>query len=987
MPVVSFLVSSASTSNDACQIAPYYLVYSNPDVGVCDPCTSGGLNCWPCLRANIDSLYIDSGCTIPVQTGYYSNEFQTGTYATIYVVNGLLQPAGFMGCSVLPTVTPTSTLAITPTQTPTNTETPTVTPTNTSTPTNTPTNTNTPSVTPTNTPTPSVTPPIPTPTATPIPSYEINFKTIADSLQRMATLHKQINSYGLGDTDQMSYWTQMRLDEDNPTFESPFFPLLYIVPSRVLNGLRYKNWEFNMIMSDIVDRDLTNQVDVLSDTLQILQDVVSQYRLSVQAQFGCYNNKFYVDESVQFIPFLEKYSDLTNGWNAIMRINTMTPLDRCAAAYNIFTGTPIVHDSINFKTFHDDFRLLADHHKQLNSFGFGALEDLSYWTESRLKQDNPTYESPFFPLLYVVPSDATQIIEENGSSFTQFDFNVIVMDILDRDLINQVDVLSDTNQILDDIISQFRLSVRDSLGCFNQKYYLDDPVECQPFMEQYSDLCGGWSGLLRIKVMTPLDRCAAAFDTFLTPTATVTPSPTSTPIPSPSVTPTNTETPTNTPTQTATPTCPVTTQYLEVQLQDSSKFKLILWNQPDFTSPAVALCDYIISGCAYGSLGTIYCGTETINEGQHQHQFDLAPVLQPTEDVIAFDVLSYTASTCICPVNLILPVGPTPTPTVTQTQTPSETPTSTPSETPTQTPTNTSTSTPTQTSTQTQTQTPTNTSTNTPTPTSTPIPSQTQTPTVTPTNTITPSITPTNTPGVRPTFTNLWDWWISDTGVSTNAVQGITGWTGLNGNILTPQSVGTNLAQYISTDSLFNNQPSVFINTGLTTNAGYKVATSTAQTSKTILMAGYVVNTNQVTTNQSPIIGIGSGNTPRMTLFGKSSNQFDVYTLACGEIYTGSTWFSGYSFSRITYNRTSGGATFYYSSANTFNTVIAALSSSCPPASQNFTAGDLEIGIYNVGGYQRTPQMRIVEFLLVDGIPTTTELNNYTTYLNYKYNI
>jgi hypothetical protein len=527
------------------------------------------------------------------------------------------------------------------------------------------------------------------------PNY-INFKNIASDLQLLADRHKQINSYGLGDTDQLSYWTQLRDDQPNDTFESPIFPLMYVIPSKVINSLRYKEWEFNCVVMDIVDRDLANQVDVLSDVLQIQQDIASQFRLSIAPQYGCYDAYYDLSPTpITFVPFLEKYSDLCNGWNQILQIQTTTPLDRCDAAYNIFTGTPVNHDTINFKTFHDDFRNLADHHKQINSFGFGSLEDLSYWTESRLKEPNPTFESPFFPLLYVVPSDATQHIEQNGSSYTTYEFNCLVMDIIDRDLANQVDVLSDTNQILDDIISQFRLSVTDSLGCFNSKYYLDESIECIPFLEKYSDLCGGWNGVLRIMVMTPLDRCAAAFESFITPTPSITPTQTTTPTitPTTTLTSTPTETPTNTPTETPTntptltpsitptitptATCPITTQYLEVQLSESTRFKLILWNQPDFTSPATALCDYVISGCAYGSLGTIYCGTETIFEGQHQHQFNLAPVLLPGEIVVSFDVLSYSATTCICPVDLILPIQPTSTPTSTPTNTP--TPSITPS--------------------------------------------------------------------------------------------------------------------------------------------------------------------------------------------------------------------------------------------------------------------------------------------------------------------
>ena len=144
-------------------------------------------------------------------------------------------------------------------------------------------------------------------------------------------------------------------------------------------------------------------------------------------------------------------------------------------------------------------------------------------------------------------------------------------DIIERDLTNQVDVLSDTLQIMDDIIGQFRLSVEQSLGNFNELYYLQDPVNCMPFLEKFTDLCGGWSAQLSIDVMTPLNRCDAAFESFITPTPTQTPTQTNTPsqtptqtnTPSPTSsetpTPTQTETPTNTPTPTSSETPTPTT--------------------------------------------------------------------------------------------------------------------------------------------------------------------------------------------------------------------------------------------------------------------------------------------------------------------------------------------------------------------------------------------------------------------------------------------
>lgn len=320
---------------------------------------------------------------------------------------------------------------------------------------------------------------------------------------------------------------------------------------------------------------------------------------------------------------------------------------------------------LNLKNIVDDFQLLANRHKQINSYGFGDLDEFTYQVDRRDKQVNPSDQAPYYPYFYVVPAN---VIQDFG--YMTYEFNLIVSDIMKRDMDNMTDILSDCLQIMNDVISMFRLSVTQQLGNYNEFYYLDDAVTMIPFIEQYEDLLCGYSATIRIKTKTYLDRCVAAFDDFpadpcVSPTPTQTPTQTNTP--------TNTQTPTTTPTQTPTSTCPVTTQYLEVQLSENTKFKLILWNQPNFTSPATANCNYIISGTAYGSLGTIFTGQETILSGEHQHQFNLAPVLLPGEIVSSFDVLGYTLSGCPCPVNLVLPVIPSPTPSITPTITPSPT--------------------------------------------------------------------------------------------------------------------------------------------------------------------------------------------------------------------------------------------------------------------------------------------------------------------------
>jgi hypothetical protein len=96
-------------------------------------------------------------------------------------------------------------------------------------------------------------------------------------------------------------------------------------------------------------------------------------------------------------------------------------------------------------------------------------------------------------------------------------------------------------------------------------------------------------------------------------------------------------------------------QYLEVVTFENTKFRMSLWNNSDFTGNVESQCDYIISGTAFGSEGTIYTGIEPIPTGEHTVQFNLQGVLLPGEFVQSFEVLSYTLDGCVCPVTLILP--------------------------------------------------------------------------------------------------------------------------------------------------------------------------------------------------------------------------------------------------------------------------------------------------------------------------------------------
>ena len=213
---------------------------------------------------------------------------------------------------------------------------------------------------------------------------------------------------------------------------------------------------------------------------------------------------------------------------------------------------------MNWKTIVNDFNTLQVKHKQLNSFGVGDIKQLIYLTQNRDKVENVDNNAPIYPLMYVLPGSVSQ-----DEQYTTYNFNILICDIMNvKNYEIQNELLSDTLEICQDILAQFKYSVNALQGdYYTDKYDITLPTNISPFMEAYDDILVGWNLPISIQVQTPLNRCIAPFnywDISPTPTPTITATPTNTP----STTPTNTPstTPTNTPTITSstspTPTLP-----------------------------------------------------------------------------------------------------------------------------------------------------------------------------------------------------------------------------------------------------------------------------------------------------------------------------------------------------------------------------------------------------------------------------------------------
>lgn len=330
----------------------------------------------------------------------------------------------------------------------------------------------------------------------------------------------------------------------------------------------------------------------------------------------------------------------------------------------------------------------------------------------------------------------------------------------------------------------------------------------------------------------------------------------------------------------------------------------------------------------------------------------------------------------------------TPQPSPSNTPTPSVTPTSSGIPvTPSPTPTNTGTPTVTPTNTPTSSVTPSVTKTPTATPTSTATPVS---PSPTPTNTSTPSPTPSSGAAWTPAqFNNLFDWWTASSGVTLDNGGGVTGWTGYNGRTMVPFNYPSIASTYTLTNPNFNNQPTININPGnVDFDCGFTVPNTSSATgsSKNYLIVYKLLNVPPLNA-ESCSIGVQWGQTPRMAIFlNQVINKYWCFVTDTGgdySSYEGSWATNSYQFNRISYNVTGGTYEYFCSSANTWNNLI---HSALGQTNQDYAKSGIGANSYG-GVYGVSPQTELVEFIAIDGIPTNTELTNFSTYLTNKYGL
>ena len=129
----------------------------------------------------------------------------------------------------------------------------------------------------------------------------------------IATAHYNVQYFGFGELWEVDGITAKQMGN---------YPVLWVIPTGAIQEENTTVFNFDIYAFDLVKEDESNETKVLSDCIQILQDVVRIIRdESDDYELADFNN--------QFQPFTEKFNERCTGWFASIGIRIPFDATRC----------------------------------------------------------------------------------------------------------------------------------------------------------------------------------------------------------------------------------------------------------------------------------------------------------------------------------------------------------------------------------------------------------------------------------------------------------------------------------------------------------------------------------------------------------------------------------------------------------------------------------------------------------------------------------
>ena len=146
-------------------------------------------------------------------------------------------------------------------------------------------------------------------------TYNKILKVFAD----IASNHKQIKTFTKGDI--------FEVDQKDVTF-----PHAHLITNPVQITQQELTYQFQLIVMDLVEPNESNEEEVLSDTLLMIQDFVSMFlngSASAAPTMTIDSHEYRLNRSVSCQPFTERFDTDVSGWVATLNINVDFKANAC----------------------------------------------------------------------------------------------------------------------------------------------------------------------------------------------------------------------------------------------------------------------------------------------------------------------------------------------------------------------------------------------------------------------------------------------------------------------------------------------------------------------------------------------------------------------------------------------------------------------------------------------------------------------------------
>jgi hypothetical protein len=155
----------------------------------------------------------------------------------------------------------------------------------------------------------------------------LTWNNLVSLFENVATAHQQINSYGLGEEWEINGATESNRD----------YPKMWVIPIDSITKEQTVERTFEFLVFDLVHPDEDNENDVVSDTEQIIHDIIKVFKNE--------SDNYNVTNEPQAFYFTEKYADNVSGWRAQITIETDFASNSCDMPMDDFVS-PSINNSV-----------------------------------------------------------------------------------------------------------------------------------------------------------------------------------------------------------------------------------------------------------------------------------------------------------------------------------------------------------------------------------------------------------------------------------------------------------------------------------------------------------------------------------------------------------------------------------------------------------------------------------------------------------------